>query len=101
MFCRIVVATMAVLRNMRALCMCGQGPVNIHWTDGEQRKYSSHASAMYRFYCDNIYMGVFKIFARFRTLKFTMMNKRETEPPYIRGTHRQIERTINHLQPTG
>ena len=51
-FCRIVVATMAVLRNVRALCIRGQRLVNIDWTDGEQRKYSSHVSAMYRFYCD-------------------------------------------------
>ena len=49
------------------------------------------------------YMGLFNsIFvARLCTLKFTMMNKRETEPPYRRGTYRQIDRTINHLQPTG
>ena len=39
-FCRIVVATMAVLRNVGALCIGGQRPVNIDWTDGEQRKYS-------------------------------------------------------------
>ena len=33
-FCRIVVAAMAVLRNVRALCIGGQSPVNIDWTDG-------------------------------------------------------------------
>ena len=60
-FCRIVVATMAVLRNVGALFIGEQRPVNICWTDGEQRKYSSHVSAMYRFYCDAIH-GLFNIF---------------------------------------
>ena len=60
-FCRIVVATMVVLRNVRALCIGGQRPVNFGWTDGEQRKYCSHVSAMYRFYCDTIH-GTFQYF---------------------------------------